>query len=126
MTAAGCECPPLRRFLIETDTWEEIDAHRGSCLVARWPQVGRLFEWGNIGPREKCTCVRASDVPEYVHDYPCHLNTAPMQAKKSIAAFGGAWMPRRCACLRVLVDGTDGYGLMVVHDVACKHFGRRT
>ncbi len=124
MTTQGCRYPPVRRFLIETEAWEEIDAHRGSCQVAQWPQAGRPVSYANLGPRAKCTCLRASNVPEYVHDYLCLLNLAPPGVKAGAAAY--AAVIRRCECPRVIVDDGERYMLQVVHDPSCRYFGRRT
>ncbi len=124
MTGPGCGCPPVRLFLIETGSWQVIDAHRGSCATARWPQTGRQIGDASLGPRESCTCIRALNVPEYVHDYQCPLHPSTPEAKAGAAAYVQAI--RRCACPRVIVDDGEHYVLQVVHETSCKHFGRRT
>lgn len=79
MTTRRCTCPPARWFLIETGITQEIDAHLGTCMAAQWPKTGRPVAYPRIGPREECTCVRAIDVPEFVHDWQCPLNPAPQK-----------------------------------------------
>ena len=122
MTTPRCACPPVRWFLIETGTTQEIDAHLGTCTAAQWPQTGRPAKYPQFGPREQCTCVRAADVPEYVHAWECPLNPAPQEAKRA----GTVMHPRRCACPRVILDDGQKWVVPVVHDPSCRHYRRRT
>jgi hypothetical protein len=109
-------------FLIDTGTTQEIDAHLGACTAAQWPRTGRPVEFPQLGPREQCTCVRAIDVPEFVHAWECPLNPAPPEVK----SMGNIMHARRCDCPRVIVDDGENYLIRVVHDPSCRHYGRRT
>ena len=96
MTTPRCACPPVRWFLIETGTTREIDAHLGTCTAAQWPQTGRAAKYPRFGPREQCTCVRAADVPEYVHAWECR-STQPRKKP--------SWRGRSCIPAGVTAPG---------------------
>jgi hypothetical protein len=87
MGSLTCRCPPFRLYLSETGCWEDIEAHLGSCPAACWPQTGRPFSRAHLGPRSECTCIRASDVPEYVHDYRCPLDPSASPVKAAATGY---------------------------------------
>jgi hypothetical protein len=68
--------PPVRWFLIETGSPRRSTPTWGRARPRNGPQTGRPVEYPRIGPREQCTCVRAIDVPEFVHGWECPLNPA--------------------------------------------------